>query len=363
MTAALIDLAHAAGGASLRVRLLAWAALAWMLIPRPGLAQGYRQYLALLDGYASGEATEAATALAAWSEDRVRAAVRALERELLTVADGDGLVRTAVMLHTEAAFVEDADGRESFHLDVARSLVRRLLGNPRVGPAVRDFAARWHAQAAAQYCIRNDPLRARLEVNRGLTVDRNHPYVNLVAGALVEYGVVQEEPNPRGTWNIDGQRAYNLKNRLHQAAQTYRGIIATRPDFYEARLRLGWVLALNDSLDNGREQLEMVASRAPRADLSYLAHLFLGSLDERANRPAEAARAYEAARAAGAFQSSLIALMRIAGAHGEHERVRALAGEISDGAAADREDPWIGYRICVTGGELLNGLRGEAQRR
>jgi len=55
--------------------------------------------------------------------------------------------------------------------------------------------------------------------------------------------------------------------------------------------------------------------------------------------------------------------MRIAGAHGEHERVRALAGEISDGAAADREDPWIGYRICVTGGELLNGLRGEAQRR
>jgi len=202
-----------------------------MLIPRPGLAQGYRQYLALLDGYASGEATEAATALAAWSDDRVRAAVRALERELLTVADGEGLVRTAVMLHTEAAFVEDADGRESFHLKVARSLVARLLGNPRVGPAVRDFAARWHAQAAAQYCIRNDPLRARLEVNRGLTIDRNHPYVNLVAGALVEYGVVQEEPNPRGTWNIDGQRAYNLKNRLHQAALTYRGIIPIIPIF------------------------------------------------------------------------------------------------------------------------------------
>jgi hypothetical protein len=344
----------------LKVRLLAAAALAWILASPPGLAQSRDEYFALIDRYASGETTDAVAALTAWPEARVRAAVKSLDEQPPL---SSARLRAAVVLHTEAAFLEAADHRESFHLDVARSFVGRLLAAPRVPTAVRDFAARSHALAAVVDCTRAEPGLARFWVNRGLTVDGNNPFVSLVAGALIEYRLGQDEPNPRGTWNVFAEREYALKKLLHQAAQTYRGIIAHYPEFYEARLRLGWVLTLNDSLDSAREQLEVVAARAARTDLAYLAHLFLGSLHERARRPADATREYEAARTVSPFQSSLIALMRIAAARGEHERVRALAAEIAE-SPDDEDDPWSFYPLCGTmGRSLLDGLRAEALRR
>jgi hypothetical protein len=187
--------------------------------------------------------------------------------------------------------------------------------------------------------------------------------VRVVAGALLEYRLGQEEPNPRGTWNVERERTPALKGLLQQAALIYRGIITTHPEFYEARLRLGWVLALNDSADNAREQLEVVAARAERTDLAYLAHMFLGSLHERTRRPVDAAREYEAARAVVPFRSSLIALIRIAALRGEGERVRALAAEVADRADHD-DDPWSFYPLCgIPGRSLLDGLRAEALRR
>ena len=335
---------------------LAVVALAWFLAECPGLAQGRGEYFALLDRYASGETTAAPETLAAWPEGRVRAAVRSLDAETPPT-----LLRRAAMLHTEAAFEEVDDGRESFHLEVARSFVEGLLRSPYAELTARDFAGRWHALAAILYCARNQEGRARSEVNRGLAFDGNHRYVNLVAGALLEFPLGQLESNPRGTWDSYQTTAYKLRKQLHQAAQTYRGIIAKNPEFSEARLRLGWVLALNDSVDSAREQLEIVASRAAHYDVSYLAHMFLGSLHERAHRPGEAEREYEAARAVKPFQSSLIALMRLTADRGERERVRSLAAEISENPTGE-DDPWSFYPLCMTGGDLLDGLRAEAQR-
>jgi tetratricopeptide (TPR) repeat protein len=342
----------------LKVRLLAAAALAWILASPPGLAQSRDEYFALIDRYASGETTEAVAAVAAWPKAGLRAVV-----ESLPAQTSPTLMRRAVMLHTEAAFVEEDDGRESFQLEVARSFVAGLLRSPYAELTVRDFAGRWHALAAILYCMRNNEARARTEVNRGLSLDPDHRYVNLLAGALLEFRLGQDEPNPRGSWNVFAQSEYRLKKQLHQAAQIYRGIISRNPEFYEARLRLGWVLTLNDSLDNAREQLELVAARAPtHSDLSYIAHMFLGSLHERAKRPAEAVRAYEGAHTASPYQSSLVALMRIAAARSERERVRSFAGEISESADDDEEDPWSYYPLCATGTDLLDGLRAEAQR-
>jgi hypothetical protein len=341
----------------MRHRSLALAALAWVLAECPGLAQGRGEYFALLDRYASGETTEAAAALSAWPESRVRAVVGSLVAKTPPT-----LLRRAIMLHTETAFVEVDDGRESFHLEVARSFVEDLLRSPYAELTARDFAGRWHAQAAIVYCTRNHEARARTEVNRGLTFDGSQRYVNLVAGALLEFPLGQLESNPRGTWNSYQTIDYKLRKQLHQAAQIYRGIIAKNPEFAEARLRFGWVLALNDSVDSAREQLQIVASRAAHYDVSYLAHMFLGSLHERARRPADAAREYEAARTVRPFQSSRIALMRLAADRGDRERVRSLATEIAENPVDDEEDPWSFYPLCATGGDLLDGLRAEAQR-
>jgi hypothetical protein len=341
------------------VRLFAVAAMACTLSQSSVVAQGDREYLALFERYANGETIDAVAALAAWPEARVRDAVKSLDEELPLSA---ARLRTAVLLHTEAAFVDPDSQRESFHLDVARSFIGRLLALPRVPTAVRDFAARFQALWAVVYCTRGEPAIAQVFVNSGRGIDRNNRFVNLIAGALIEYRVGQAEPNPRGTWNVDPQHEYGLKKQLHQAAQIYRGIVANAPSFYEGRLRLGWVLALNDSLENAREQLEAVAAQATRPDLAYLAHMFLGSLNEREKRPADATREYAAARAVSPFQSSLMALMRMASARGENERVRSLFAEIS-AIPPDQDDPWSFYSLCGTSGtSLLDGLRAEAMR-
>jgi hypothetical protein len=340
----------------MRYRSLAVVTLAWVLAECPGVAQGKGNYLALLDQYASGQTTDAVTALAAWPEAPVRTAIKSLDQEFRL---SPTRLRTAVVLHSEAAFAAANRERESFHGDVARAFVGRLLGLPRASSEVRDFAARFHALWAVVHCTRGEPALAQDQVNRGLAIDKNHPFVNLVAGALDEYRVAAREPNPRGTWYA---RAGNptLRRLLNRAAETYQEIIAKHPEFYEAKLRLGWVLALDDSRDKAREQLEVVAAHATRSDLSYLAHMFLGSLHERATRPADAAREYEAARAVSPFQSSLIALVRLSAAGGENERVRSLVAELS-GIPPDQDDPWNVYSACGLSGEsLLEDLRAEA---
>jgi hypothetical protein len=302
-------------------------------------------YLQLLDAYVRNDPAAAAATLATWPESRVRDAVRALDKPT-----GRDHARAAIMLHTETALGEAANQRESFHVEVARSFVDRL------DRADRDFVARWHALVAVLYCVRHDASRARLEINQGLAVDGKHRYVNLVAGALIEYQIAQEEPNLRGRWNVTKERDDILRKQLHQAAQIYRVVLSGHPDFLEARLRLGWVLTLNDSLPAAREQLDMVAARATNADVSYLAHMFLAALHERADHPAEAAREYELARQVAPYQSSLVALIRSTAAAGDVERARALADEIPK-TVAGQDDPWNSYNLCFTGDGLFTGLR------
>ena len=334
-----------------RVSRAAAAVLPLTLAAALVIAQDDTQYLRLLDAYARNDPAAVAT-LATWPESRVKDAVRALDKQ--TARDR---ARAAIMLHTEAAFVETADNRESFHVEVARSFVSQL------NRSNRDFVARWHALVAALYCVRHDFRRARLEINQGLTVDGKHPYVNLAAGAFIEYKVAQEEPNLRGQWNVRARRDDILRKELHQAAQIYRVILSGYPDFLEARLRLGWVLTLNDSLQAAREQLEIVAAQAMNTDVSYLAHMFLAALHERADRPADAAREYELARQVAPYQSALVALIRTASAAGDLDRARALADDIPMMVAAGQDDPWNSYESCFTGDELFVGLRAEIRAR
>jgi len=335
--------------AAVRTATLALAAmltaLAAILAAAQSPSPNDTPYLTLLGLYAADPATAVAT-LSTWPERRVDDAVRALDKQ--TARDR---ARAAIMLHTEAALAEPADGREPFHIGVARFFVGRL------DRSERDFVARWHALVAALYCVRRDSRRARLEVNQGLALDGKHPDVNLVAGAVIEYEIASEEPNLRGAWNVSKERDDILHKQLHRAAQIYRVVLSSHPDFLEARLRLGWVLTLNDSLPAAREQLEMVAAQATNTDLSYLAHMFLAALHERSDHPAEAGREYELAWQVAPYQSSLVGLIRATAAAGEVDRARELAEHIPRVAASGEDDPWNSYTSCFTGDELFAGLR------
>jgi len=332
------------------VRTAALFVLVATLAAAPVPAQDDAEYLKLIDDYARNDPAAAVATLAKWPQSRVKEAVGALDGKA-----AHNRARAAIMLHTEAALGEPANQRDSFHVEVARSLLSRL------DRPDRDFVARWHALVAALYCVRHDGRRARQEINSGLAVDGKHRDLNLVAGALIEHEIAQEEPNLRGQWSVSKERDDILHKQLHQAAQIYRGVLSGHPDFLAARLRLGWVLTLDDSLNAAREQLEIVAARTTNTDLSYLAHMFLAALHERADHPAQAAREYESARQMAPYQSSLVALVRATAAAGDVERARALAEEIPRVVATGADDPWNSYTSCFTGNELFAGLRAASR--
>src|SRR5262249_7297482 len=146
--------------------------------------------------------------------------------------------------------------------------------------AARDIAARWHALIGTLYCFRDDGKRARLEINRGLTIDSKHRELILMAGVLVEHGVCRSGGCQAGLnlHNLSSWQSSELQTRAFgPVVEDYRAILSREPAFHEARLRLGRVLQLNNSPRESRDQLAQVATGATREDLRYLAHLFLGS--------------------------------------------------------------------------------------
>src|SRR5436305_3009401 len=95
-----------------RVPLVAVGALAATFAAAQLPSQDDTQYLRLLDAYARNDPAAAAATLATWPQSRVKDAVRALGNT--TSRDR---ARAAVMLHTEAALVEPANRRDSFHVE------------------------------------------------------------------------------------------------------------------------------------------------------------------------------------------------------------------------------------------------------
>lgn len=321
--------------------------LACSLEPSPS-AQG-PDYRALVGAYAEGRTQEAVEALATWPEPRIRSSVRALGEQ-----PGLDRARAAAMLHTEAAFF-GSDRRYLTHLDAARSLVHGMSGDDRASV----FAQRWHAWAVALHLTRNDTYRARLELTRAVGSDSDNKDLALAAGIVIEMDIRNNEHNLRGLWNTENRA--RLDKQLQAAIWAYQRAVAMDPAYLEARLRLGWTLVLSDSRRSARDQLDYVAARATRADLRYLAHLFLAAVAEREKRVDDAVREYEAAHAAGPHQASFVALMRLEQARGHDDRARLLAADFAALPFPDI-DPLRYYDSGITSGELLEWLRGEARK-
>jgi hypothetical protein len=312
-------------------------------------AQG-PDYRALVDAYAAGRTQEAVEALATWPEPRLRSSVRVLGEQ-----PGLDHARAAAMLHTEAAVAVGSDRRYLTHLNAARSLVHGMSGNDRASL----FTQRWHAWAVALHVARNDLYRARQELTQAVGKVSDNKDLVLAAGIVIEMGIRNDEHNLRGLWNAENRG--RLEKQLQAAVWAYQRAVAMDPAYLEARLRLGWTLLLSDSQRSARDQLEHVAAHAARADLQYLAHLFLGAVAEREKRVDDAVREYEAAHAAGPHQASFVALMRLEQARGHDDRARSLAADFAAQPVPD-DDPLRYYDSGITSGELLEWLRREARK-
>jgi len=325
-----------------------------LLVCTPGAASAQTaDYEALIRTYAAGASPLPVATLASWPLDRVREAVA-------HVRVSPGQIKPAVMLHTEAAFVVRDKTAAFFHIDHARALLASVEGSD--ARRLQPFVNRWHAIAIiadAQYV---DFGRVRSEFDRALQEDIENADARLVVGALYEMDARLTEPNLQGRWNTDSRGWGPIETRLGTAASEYNKILATHPSFLEARLRLGWVLLVRrSSADRVREQLEQVVARSGRQDMVYLAHLFLGALEEREDHFEEARREYALAHSTAKRQSSFIALIRINHAMGRDDVASDLAAELAGTPDVGADDPWRNYKAGLTSGELIEWLRREAR--
>jgi len=351
-------------------------------VPRPPSAAPVSETLA---AYAGG--VDAARAqVKGWSAEQVDKALAALKSS----NSGDDVVETAALAHAAAALagteaqdhqaraagqaaalVRDAARRSALERRVLLGLAHRFLDAQRWEVAqdlarqateqLADEADAWLALGIVQETTgsvvdggrRPSPDQTVLTAGFDEMVSRN-PVTGFAAG--VPGGPAGRAPEFRSSMSRRG--APSAETRLRRAAETYRRALKARPELAEARLRLGRTLALLGETKPAVQELQQVASGAD-AELTYLARLFLGDVQEQQGDFTDAVTEYRAALAAR--PGSAVARLAIARAQqGAGDRGAAQASVqalLLEPAADEQGDPWWRYRLRPLGrwaGELAD---------
>ena len=312
-------------------------------------------YESALRRYQSGDREGAIADMNAWPERRLRDEMTALTAlcqkaracHRCTAADRweKTPLRAALMLHSDGAQRARRDGQSPLLQESAAVEVARLMKDE---PTHRAFARRWYETMAslAQHETRWDEALAWAE--RGLRDFPDSVEMRLVQGSIEEtlgaqagFRATDEalvDPNSRQSRSELLQRR-EVRDHLEGAIRALRAAIAADPSLLEPRLRLGRVAWRLGETAEARSALEDVLARKPDAAKAYLAHLFLGRLDEDAGRIDDAARSYEAALALDPrSQSARIALSHVRLRRGDASGARAEVDATLD-AAGRRRDP------------------------
>jgi hypothetical protein len=341
------------------VMALCWEALAG----EQRLAFGNADYSRFVEAYHGGNFTGSVALLLRWPDDTVRNAVRDAARAATDAsAQGRGfppsLLMSAVMLHTEAGTILAATNpnRTEFHLDMARSLLKAL-------PAEASrFRERWSAHSLDVYLLARDYRRARLALNVALTDFPKSVELMTYVGVLMELEAGTMTPDLRGYHDrpaVSSAGAFDRK--LNEATAAVNRAVLADGDYLPARLRLGWLNLVNNSVARAREQIVLVRERTTDPELRYLAHLFLGALEERQGRPDAAYQEFASAHGAlPEAQSAVIACLRTARTSGRLEVIPRLLAEYSRPRKQAPADPWWYFTMGVTGSERLMWLRRQA---
>ena len=323
------------------------------------------EYTALIRQYRSGAFQAATTLLARWRPERLRDVVR----RVAPPTDVDAThAKAAIMLHSDVAILLAAlDQRLSEqHVDAARKWLRGLSGT-----AAATFKDQWHAYAAWPSLVRHDLRQATLAVRQGIGAFPRSTDLQVMQGVLGELAARSETSDVRGDWRtalasdqdqLDRRPITRIERGLAAATVAYQRALDLDPSSVSARLRLGWVLAINNSHNRARAHLELVVGVAASAEQRYLAHLILGGLAEQDGQPGRALEAYRAAHAVHPrAQTAHIAFMRAAQVAGDAELARRLFAEYA-AAVPWIEDPWWAFSMGLDS-DLAVRLRADASQR
>jgi tetratricopeptide (TPR) repeat protein len=327
----------------------------WSAALVPGDLQSY---LTIVARHRAGIADEAVTVLAAWGRPAVLRAFNALPDHLRSLRPDAALplVFRLALLHTDAAMaarIPEMSADAVFHLNLVAVRLDPLAHLPGCG----DFAEAWYTVAAG-ILTESSPLDAEQLSERGLRLFPRSAELRLAAGAIKEALANPDVQRmfragliPRGRLNATPTELSlaGSSARLQRAEQLFRGALSADPALIEARVRLGRVLFDQGRLDDARSELERARREGGDGFVSYLAVLFLGKVQERLGRVADARASYEAAIDLVPYAlAPRLALSRLLVREGQ----RASALERLDPAMpAGRwtlerpTDPWIRYRV------------------
>ena len=359
--------------------LLALSGVAWAQ-PSEVLSPAYR---AVVRRYGSGDREAAVAELSAWPDSRVRREVPILNRDWqrsLLVGDAmnpdvwrEASLRAALMLHTDCARRARREGRSAkLHETAAWSIAHTLKKHP----TDRAFGRRWY-EAYAEFALDHDSQEQALDwAERGLADFPDSAELHLVVGSIEELQAVeagQGAPLASGP-GLDDQgtralrsellRRREVRQHLEAARQALRAAATADPSTAEAPLRLGRVAWRLGEKAEARTALQAALARSSGGRTAFLAHLFLGRLDEDAGRLHEAAAAYDAAVAIDPrAQSARLARSHVRLRLGEAAAARLEVEEMLGSVGWRREtDPfWLypwGPAVGVE--DRLEALRLEA---
>ena len=327
--------------------------------------------------------------MSGWPGSRVREEMRALnalrqEAQACAECTAKGLwqrfpLRTALMLHSDSAQRARRDGKPPRLQESAASSIARILKND---PSHRSFARRWYGAMAGLAQSENRWGEALDWVKQGLKDFPDAADLLLLLGSIDETRAAlapggSDDAAP-GTiaaelsrLEVEGREARARRReareeggRLKEARSALRSALGADPSLSEARLRLGRVAWRLGDTAEARSQLETVLAGTPEAATAFLAHLFLGRLDEDAGRLDEAAQAYEKALEMDPrCQSARLALSHVRFRQGDARAARAEV-EAALAAAGRRLRPdafWL-YPWGPSAGveQRLEALRREA---
>ncbi|HEY7863540.1 MAG TPA: tetratricopeptide repeat protein, partial [Thermoanaerobaculia bacterium] len=335
--------------------------------PRPAPARrepALSRYLTLVEGYREAGKTSSLEALGQWPPDELRLAAAGATSD---PGCGPGCVRTAVLLHTDAAIrhLEAGDGGAAdTQRDIAADLVSRLrkagdegaferLWLRAMGDKELDLGRIPDAVRLFDTLVKRYPEDAQARLARGRAYEGGLFVLSLSArpgradrpvlsSAGFDYS---RQPGPRGPRGVAPSASAD-ETHARAAIDSYRQALRLDPSLVEARLRLGRLLALDGKDDEATRELLAVAA-APSSDASYLAHLFLSRVEDERGRLADALAHAQAAAALRpnwqAGQLALAELLQRTGEGAQASRIIARAVVVPDRPAND--DGWLLYHF------------------
>lgn len=232
------------------------------------------------------------------------------------------------------------------HWEYARDLLDALPKTPERDPIV----AQWYRAIGAHFMFQRSFAEAIDHFEAARVVVPNDPGVLYGEACLQE---VFGAPRMQDYVRVAIQRGVVIRDisspRSHfrRATEMLRKALAAKPDFIEARLRLGRLLVEQKIYDEALTHLREVAGASRSSSLFYYAHIFMGDAALALDRPADARAAYERALdrypSAQAAHLGLAAALRLLG-----ERQSAVDAVMSTAtlpadARDEGDEPWWDY--------------------